>query len=185
MTKLNVLTATANELQKAYADGTLIIESAVTQYLSQIHACNDYLHAIISTATKETPLQRVKLLDKERAEGKARGPLHGVPIIVKDNIATDPELVMETTAGTFALVGSRVKKPSPATFQLHEAGAIIIPKANLSELSNFRGMHMPCGWSAVGGLTQNPYIVGGKRWDDGFGGHSVRLLEPPDKPHHR
>lgn len=182
MNKLNVLTATASELQKAYTDGTLTIGSAVTQYLSQIHACNDYLHAIISAAPKETLLHRAKLLDKERAEGYVRSPLHGIPVIVKDNTATDTELGMETTAGTFALVGSHVKTPSPATVQLHEAGAIIIAKANLSELSNFRGMHMPCGWSVVGGLTQNPYVVGGKRWDDGFGGHSVRLLESQINP---
>ena len=85
-----------------------------------------------------------------------RGPLHGIPVIVKDNIATDDK--METTAGSLALVGSRV----PATRdrrQLRKAGAVILGKANLSEWANFRGFGSFNGWSARGGFTRNPYVL--------------------------
>jgi len=172
MAVFDVLTTTASDLRLAYQAGTIKVEDVVRLYFSQIDRCNHYLRAVIVAAPRELTLQRAKLLDKERTDGKIRGPLHGIPVVVKDNTATDPNLGMETTAGTFALVGSRVSIVSPATIHLHNAGAIIIAKANLSELSNFRGLHMPCGWSAVGGLTQSPYVSGGKRWDDGFGGHS-------------
>ena len=172
MAKLNVLTATATDLKKAYEEGSLTTESTVIAYLHQISTYNGYLHAMIATAPEKLLLERATLLDKERLDGKIRGPLHGIPVIIKDNMATHPDLGMETTAGTFALVGSRVRDGASAINQLYEAGAIIIGKANLSELSNFRGFQMPGGWSAVGGLTQSPYVVGGKRWDDGFNGHS-------------
>jgi amidase len=83
MPKLDVLTATASDLQRAYAEGSLSVESAISQYLDQITACNRYLKAVISVAPTETLLERASFKDKERAEGRARGPLHGVPIIVK------------------------------------------------------------------------------------------------------
>ena len=172
MSKLNVLTATATDLKKAYEEGSLTIESTIIEYLHQISTCNGYLRALIATAPEKLLLERARLLDKERLDGNVRGPLHGIPVIVKDNIATHPDLGMETTAGTFALVGSRVRVGASIMKQLDEAGVIIIGKANLSELSNFRGAQMPGGWSAVGGLTQSPYVVGGKKWDDGNCGHS-------------
>ncbi|KAK5652964.1 hypothetical protein OQA88_9444 [Cercophora sp. LCS_1] len=145
MAELNFLTATIGDLEKSLADGSTTSEQIVTRYLNRIDAYNGYLHAIISTPSPRE----------------------------KDNIATDPALGMETTAGTYALVGSRVKRSAVLAKQLQDAGAIILAKANLGELSNFRGLRMPAGWSAVGGLTQSPYVVGGKKWDDGFGGHSA------------
>ena len=83
MSKLNVLTATAVDLRRAYEEGPLTSESAVIEYLNQISTCNDYLHAVIATAPRETLLERARLLDKERLDGKVRGPLHGVPVLVK------------------------------------------------------------------------------------------------------
>ncbi|KAI3336488.1 putative glutamyl-tRNA amidotransferase subunit A [Xylariaceae sp. AK1471] len=172
MAALDLLTATAGDLEAALSDGRLTSENLVSEYLSRIEKYNGYLRAVISTPPKRHVLKIARDLDLERAAGQVRGPLHGIPIILKDNIGTDPELGMETTAGTFALVGSRVAREAPLSRQLQDAGAIIIGKGNLSELSNYRGFQMPCGWSAVGGLTQSPFVTGGKIWDDGYGGHS-------------
>ncbi|KAI1248790.1 hypothetical protein MGN70_009992 [Eutypa lata] len=172
MANLDLLTATASDLEEALSRGRVTSEDLVSRYLDRIERYNGYLHAIIATPPRDAVLKIARSLDRERGSGAIRGPLHGIPIIIKDNIATDPELGMETTSGTYALVGSRVKHAAPLTEQLRDAGVIIIGKGNLSELSNYRGLRMPCGWSAVGGLTQSPYVVGGKKWDDGFGGHS-------------
>ncbi|KAJ8125094.1 hypothetical protein O1611_g8546 [Lasiodiplodia mahajangana] len=173
----NVLTATVTELEYLLNNGALTSEVIVTEYLKQIEKHNDYLHAVIATAPRDLLLERARFLDKERASQRVLGPLHGIPLLLKDNIATHPSLGMDTTAGTYALVGSKVPDSAPFVKQLHEAGAIILAKANLGdddkEMSNFRGLHMPSGWSAVGGLTQSPYVIGGKQWNDGFGGHSV------------
>ena len=103
--------------------------------------------------------------DAERRRGKIRGPLHGIPVLLKDNIATDD--AMETTAGSLALVGSRVPGDAPLVRRLRKAGAVILGKANLSEWANFRGFipfdpPFPNGWSARGGFTVNPYVLD---WD--------------------
>ena len=94
-------------------------------------------------------------MDRERRAGISRGPLHGIPILVKDNIATDDN--METTAGSLALVRSRVPGDATLITRLRSAGAIILGKANLSEWANFRGFAPFNGWSARGSFTQNPY----------------------------
>jgi amidase len=96
-------------------------------------------------------------LDREREAGRVRGPLHGVPVLIKDNIATADR--METTAGSLALVGA---KPSADAFivqRLRDAGAVIIGKTNLSEWANFRSSHSTSGWSGRGGQTRNPYAL--------------------------
>jgi amidase len=102
--------------------------------------------------------------DAERQAGKSRGPLHGIPVLLKDNIATND--AMETTAGSLALVGSRVPRDARIVARLRAAGAVILGKANLSEWANFRGVVPPAvndrglylnGWSARGGFTRNPY----------------------------
>ena len=86
-----------------------------------------------------------------------RGPLHGIPILVKDNIATDDD--METTAGSLALVKSRVPADAPIVARLRAAGAVILGKTNLSEWANFRGFAPFNGWSARGGFTRDPYLL--------------------------
>jgi amidase len=96
-------------------------------------------------------------LDRELKEGKSRGPMHGVPVLLKDNIDTHDG--METTAGSRALLGSHPPKDSFVAQKLREAGAVIIGKANLSEWANFRGNLSSSGWSGVGGQTKNPYIL--------------------------
>ncbi|EGX87737.1 glutamyl-tRNA(gln) amidotransferase subunit A, putative [Cordyceps militaris CM01] len=192
MAPFNVLTATVTDIEELLNDGTLTSEVVVTEYLKQIDRCNGYLHAVLAVAPKELLIERARFLDHERAAGRVLGPLHGIPLLIKDNIATHPDLGMDTTAGTLALVGARVPESAPCVAQkvasswgyypcqgkLECKSALCRPVCLLmtnarKELSNFRGLHMPTGWSAVGGLTQSPYVIGGKRWDDGFGGHSA------------
>jgi amidase len=96
-------------------------------------------------------------LDRERQEKKARGPLHGIPVLIKDNIDTADK--MQTTAGSLALLGSRPSKDSFVAQKLREAGAVILGKTNLSEWANIRSSHSSSGWSGRGGQTKNPYVL--------------------------
>ena len=96
-------------------------------------------------------------LDKERKAGKLRGPLHGIPILIKDNIDTGDK--MQTTAGALALAGNKAAQDAFVTAQLRRAGAIILGKTNLSEWANFRSSHSASGWSSRGGQTHNPYVL--------------------------
>jgi len=95
--------------------------------------------------------------DRERSEGRVRGPLHGIPILIKDNIDTRDR--MQTTAGSLALEGSHAPRDAHLVKRLRAAGAVILGKANLSEWANFRGNHSVSGWSSRGGLTRNPYAL--------------------------
>ena len=102
-------------------------------------------------------IAQAKALDLERAVKGARGPLHGIPLLIKDNIETaDP---MPTTAGSLALAASMPGRDAPAVARLRAAGAIILGKTNLSEWANIRSTHSISGWSGIGGLTRNPYVL--------------------------
>ena len=102
-------------------------------------------------------IAQAKALDLERAAKGARGPLHGIPLLIKDNIETaDP---MPTTAGSLALAASMPGRDAPAVARLRAAGAIILGKTNLSEWANIRSTHSISGWSGIGGLTRNPYVL--------------------------
>ena len=96
-------------------------------------------------------------LDKERLAGKVRGPLHGIPVLIKDNFDTADR--MQTTAGSLALMGSRPARDSFVAQKLREAGAVILGKTNLSEWANIRSAHSTSGWSGRGGQTRNPYAL--------------------------
>ena len=96
-------------------------------------------------------------LDAERKSGRVRGPLHGIPVLIKDNIATTDR--MQTTAGSLALVGARPPREAFIVTKLREAGAVILGKANLSEWANFRSNRSSSGWSGRGGQTRNPYAL--------------------------
>lgn len=96
-------------------------------------------------------------LDREYKAGRVRGPLHGVPVLIKDNIGTADR--METTAGSLALVGARPARDAFVAQRLREAGAVILGKTNLSEWANFRSTHSTSGWSGRGGQTRNPYAL--------------------------
>lgn len=156
--------ATIPQLQKLMRTGRLTNRELTLAYLDRIRSLNPLLGAVIETNPNAVALAAG--LDNERRKGRVRGPLHGIPILLKDNVATRDN--METTAGSLALVRSRVPADAVIADRLRQAGAVILGKANLSEWANFRGfspfmdgMYLN-GWSARGGFTRNPYALG---WD--------------------
>ncbi|KAF2846480.1 amidase family protein [Plenodomus tracheiphilus IPT5] len=140
----NVLTAEARDLQKLLQSGSLRSVDLIEAYLAQIQRHNGYLHTVISTVPKDMLLKTAQSLDDERLANKTRSPLHGIPILLKDNIATHPSLGVKTTAGSLALAGSEVPK----------------------------SMNITNGWSAVGGQTQSACVRGDVNPDDRKHKHS-------------
>jgi amidase len=151
----NFIEATIPELQELMSSGMLTSVQLTTSYLERIATFNPLLHAVIET--NPDALTIAAALDAERQSGRLRGPLHGIPILVKDNLATADK--MQTTAGSLALVGSMVPSDSVVVSRLRAAGAVILGKANLSEWANFRGNAPFNGWSARGGFTRDPYLL--------------------------
>ena len=149
------LDVTILELQSWLASGTLTSTGLTEAYLQRIARLNPLLRAVIET--NPDALEIAARMDAERSAGQVRGPLHGVPILVKDNLATADK--MQTTAGSLALVGSTVPADAVVVQKLRDAGAIILGKANLSEWANFRGFAPFNGWSARGGFTREPYLL--------------------------
>jgi amidase len=149
--------ATIADLQAAMSSGALTSRELTIAYLDRIAALNPLLHAVIEV--NPNALSIAAGLDNERRRGATRGPLHGIPVLVKDNIATRD--AMQTTAGSLALIGSRVPADATIVSRLRAAGAIILGKANLGEWANWRGAN-PLGfygWTARGGATRNPYLL--------------------------
>lgn len=156
--KLNLEEITIAQLQAGYKAGTFTITDVVKAYLDRIEAIDKngpQLNSII--VVNPDALLIAAELDKELAAGKNRGPLHGIPVIIKDNINTSDK--MATTAGAIALKNSFPKTDSWVAKKLREAGAIIIAKSNLSEWANFRASFSSSGWSGIGGQTKNPYVL--------------------------
>ncbi len=146
--------ASITELQAALESGQLSAQALTRHFLDQIEARNPELHAIISVNPEAIAVAQG--LDAERKQGNWRGPLHGIPILVKDNIETRE---MATTAGSLALEGNRTGRDASVVLRLREAGAIILGKTNLSEWANFRSERSSSGWSAIGGQARNPYDI--------------------------
>ena len=157
------------ELQAAMASGQLSSKRLVMGYLDRIQSLNPLLHSVIET--NPNAISIAQHLDNERRRGTVRGPLHGIPILVKDNIATDDN--MQTTAGSLALVNSHVPGDAVIIQRLREAGAVILGKANLGEWANFRGFDnvypLAVGWSARGGDTINAYDLSYTSWGSSAG----------------
>lgn len=150
--------ATVDSLQEGMRSGQLSARSITEMYLARIDALNQKdpeLRAIIETNPEA--LEIADRLDAERKAGKVRGPLHGIPIALKDNIDTHDR--MTTTAGSLALEGSIPPQDAFVAEKLREAGAILIAKANMSEWAYWRGLHASSGWSARGGQCRNPYAL--------------------------
>jgi amidase len=143
------------ELQGKLASGAETSVSLVDKYLRRIAAVNARLRAILDINPEAAAI--AARLDAERKAGKLRGPLHGIPIVVKDNIDTGDK--MTTTAGSLALEGSYAVKDAFAVARLRDAGAVLLAKANLSEWANIRGSSSAAGWSARGGQCRNPYVL--------------------------
>ncbi len=149
---------TITQLQEGMASGRWTARRLAELYLERIESLDRNGPAIrqIIEINPEA-LAIADSMDGERRAGRTRGPLHGIPILVKDNIATADR--METTAGSLALVGSKVPRDAHIVTRLRDAGAVILGKTNLSEWANFRSTHSSSGWSARGGQTRNPYAL--------------------------
>jgi amidase len=153
--------ASIPRLQRLMRRGELSSVALTKAYLRRIRALDPVLGAVIETNPQALSIAAQR--DRERRRRRVRGPLHGIPVLLKDNIATNDR--METTAGSLALVGSDVRRDAEIVRRLRRAGAVILGKANLSEWANFRGFippGFPNGWSARGGFTRNPYVLD---WD--------------------
>jgi amidase len=149
---------TITGLQKSFSSGELTIKSLTEKYLERIAEIDRHglkLNAVIET--NPDALQIAESLDEELNAGGTRGPLHGVPVLIKDNIGTADR--MTTTAGSLALAGSIPPEDSYVAAKLRRAGAVILGKANLSEWANFRSSQSTSGWSARGSQTRNPYAL--------------------------
>jgi amidase len=144
-------------LQKKMADGSLSSHALTQAYLDRIAAVDDAgprLNAVIET--NPDALKDADALDAERKAGKVRGPLHGIPVLLKDNIDAMP---MVNSAGSLALADNRPAHDAFLVQRLRAAGAVILGKTNLSEWANMRSTHSSSGWSGRGGQTRNPYIL--------------------------
>jgi amidase len=150
--------ATIAELQAAMAAGSLTAVTLVQKYVTRIEALDRKGPAINSIIELNPDAEAIAAaLDRERKAGRVRGPMHGIPVVLKDNIDTGDRML--TTAGSLALVGSPAVQDSTVAANLRRAGAVILGKANLSEWANFRSFHSSSGWSGRGGQTRNPYVI--------------------------
>ena len=157
-TGLNVVEAGVADLQAAMHSGEITSVSLVKAYLARIEAI-DRSGPRINSIIELNPdaLKIAAALDKECETQGRRGPLHGIPVLLKDNIATADK--MQTTAGSLALVGVKPPRDAFLVSRLRAAGAVVLGKTNLSEWANLRSTRSTSGWSARGGLTRNPYAL--------------------------
>jgi amidase len=149
---------TIADLQERMTTGKETARSLAEKYLQRIEAIDrrgPHLRSVIEL--NPDALDIAAALDKERRDMGPRGPLHGIPIIVKDNIDTADR--MATTAGSLALIGAKPPMDAAVVARLRKAGAVIIAKSNLSEWANARSSTSTSGWSGRGGLTRNPYVL--------------------------
>ncbi len=155
---LDLEEATVVDLQQRMQSGKETARSIVEKYLARIEAIDRHgpeLHSVIEI--NPDALAIADRLDVERKTRGARGPLHGIPVLIKDNIATADH--MKTTAGSAALAGATPPADAFIVQRLREAGVVILGKTNLSEWANFRSTHSTSGWSGRGGQTKNPYAL--------------------------
>ncbi|MDP3180302.1 MAG: amidase family protein, partial [Bacteroidota bacterium] len=153
---LNELTIA--QLQEMMSSGVLTSAEITKKYLDRIELINtkgSELRAVIELNPEA--LEIAKQLDAERKAGKVRGPMHGIPVLIKDNIDTGDQ--MQTTAGSLALVGSPAPDDALIIRKLREAGAVLLGKTNLSEWANFRSTKSSSGWSGRGGQVRNPFCL--------------------------
>ncbi|WP_413804108.1 amidase family protein [Streptomyces iranensis] len=147
-------TVTIPELQARMANGSLTSSALTTAYLRRIKAIDPTIHAVLRT--DPTALRQAAASDARHRHGHARGPLDGIPVLLKDNVNTRD---LPTTAGSLALAGSPPDTDAALVTRLRHAGAVILGKTNLSEWANFRAAKPTSGWSAVGGQTSNPFVL--------------------------
>ncbi|HZE63638.1 MAG TPA: amidase [Pyrinomonadaceae bacterium] len=149
---------TMSELQVGMKAGKFTAHSLVRRYverISEIDRSGPKVNSVIEINPEAEAIAAA--MDQERKQGQLRGPLHGIPILIKDNIDTADRMM--TTAGSLALEGSHATRDSFVAKKLRAAGAVILGKTNLSEWANFRSNHSTSGWSGRGGQTKNPYVL--------------------------
>jgi len=150
--------ATIDELQQKMQNGTYTAKSLAELYLKRIEAIDKKGPALNSVIEiNPDAISIAENMDRERKEGKVRGPMHGIPVLIKDNIGTGDKMM--TTAGSLALAGHKASKDAFIIKQLREAGAVLLGKTNLSEWANFRSSRSSSGWSSRGGQTKNPCVL--------------------------
>lgn len=149
----NLEEATIDQMQEAMTNGTLTSQQLVTCYIIRTYQTNSYINSLLQL--NPDVLAIAAQMDAERAAGKVRGPLHGIPFTVKDNIASKDNL--ETTAGSWALLGSIVPRDAFVVKQLRDAGAVLFGKATLSEWADMRSNSYSEGYSARGGQCRSAY----------------------------
>jgi amidase len=155
---VQLVEATIAQLQAAMTRGGLSSQDLVNMYLERIQNLDEKGPSINSVLEVNPDARRIaRDLDRERKAGHVRGPLHGIPIMLKGNIDTADR--MTTTAGSLALVGDPPHQDATVAARLRAAGAVILGKTNLSEWANFRGFNSSSGWSGQGGQTRNPYVL--------------------------
>ena len=147
--------STIAQLQDAMRSGARTSRSICADYLARIAELDPQLHAVLET--NPDALAIADRLDGERKAGRVRGPMHGIPVLVKDNVATGDRMM--TTAGSLALAGVTPPRDAPLVARLRAAGAVILGKTNLSEWANIRSNQSSSGWSARGGQCANPYAL--------------------------
>jgi amidase len=158
VTEFELAELTIADLQAGIASGKLSALSLAEKYLARIEQVDRHgpaVNSVIEVNPEALPL--AEALDRERRSKGSRGPLHGIPVLIKDNIDTADR--MQTTAGSMALLGSHPAQDSSVAKKLRDAGAVILGKTNLSEWANIRSSHSVSGWSGRGGLTKNPYAL--------------------------
>jgi amidase len=156
--EFELMEITIDDLQKKMTAGDMTARSLTQKYLDRIAAIDKAgptLNAIIEL--NPDALSIADELDKERKNGKIRGKMHGIPVLIKDNIDTADKMM--TTAGSIALEGNIASNDAFIVQQLRKAGAVILGKTNLSEWANFRSSRSSSGWSSRGGQTKNPYVL--------------------------
>ena len=160
--------ATIAEMQAAMASGEATALSITRDHIARIEAM-DWAGPRVNSIIEVNPDAEAiaAALDRERAAGHVRGPLHGIPIVLKDVVATADR--METTAGSLALVGSKAPRDAGVAARLREAGAILLGKANMSEWNAFRGWPTRGGWSGRAGIGRNPYALSFSTGDSSSG----------------
>src|ERR671936_689776 len=151
-TPFNVVEASIPEMQKALREGRTTSHELVQQSLNRIATYEDKLHAAITV--NPNALKEADERDRERAAGRVRGPLHGIPVALKDNIHTTD---MPTTGGALAFAGYVPPYEATLTKNLRDAGAIIVAKTGLTELANWVASNMPGNYNALKGYGMNPY----------------------------
>lgn len=150
----SLLDATTEDLIAGLEYGLFTSVDLVNAYIARINEVNSTLRPV--TQLNPDALDIAKSLDDERTNGTTRGPLHGIPVLIKNNIATLDS--MNNTAGSYALVNAKVPRDSFLAAKLRQAGAVILGKSNLSQWANYRSLNSSNGWSALGGQVIGPYF---------------------------